>query len=179
MQLIFAIAKGTPRQVNTKYGQKTVIDATGNNGEEITIWRGGDDQSPALKSIANGSRITVGLDSKGKYSLIEAPADRAVQVAKPISPELAQVSRPMGFAVDLPFEAEQRLRAQMATTVAPPVANEMAESGRSAEIADYINRLGKLYGHCYGVAAQQLENVPLGTPEVKDVATTLFIRAAR
>jgi hypothetical protein len=184
MQLISALAKGTPRQVNTRYGQKTVIDATGNNGEEITIWRGGDDQSPALKSIANGSRITVGLDSKGKYSLVEAPADRVVQVAKPISPELAEVSRPMGFAVapssiSLPFEAEQGLRAQMTATVAPPVANEMAESGFPKEVADYISRLGKLYGHCYGVAAQQLENVPLGTPEVKDVATTLFIQTVR
>jgi hypothetical protein len=121
MQLIFAIAKSTPRQVSTKYGQKTVIDATDNNGEAITIWRGGDDKSPALKSITNGSRITVGLDSKGKYSLIEAPADRVVQAAKPISPEPAEVSRPMGFAVDLPFEAEQRLWAQLATAVAPPL----------------------------------------------------------
>jgi hypothetical protein len=184
MQLIFAIAKGTPRQVSTKYGQKTVIDATGNNGEEITIWRGGDDQSPALKSIANGSRITVGLDSKGKYSLIEAPADRVAQAAKPISPELVEVSRPMGFAVapspvSLPFEAEQGLRAQMAAAVAPPVADGMAERGRSAEIADYINRLGKLYGHCYGVAAQQLESTALATPEVKDVATTIFIHTLR
>jgi hypothetical protein len=184
MQLISALAKGTPRQVNTRYGQKTVIDATGNNGEAITIWRGGDDQSPALKLIANGSRITVGLDSKGKYSLIEAPADRMVAAGAqaPISPEIAPTqtgARPMGFAVDVPFGAEQRLRAQMATAVAPPVANEMAESGRSDEIADYINRLGKLYGHCYGVASQQLESTALATPEVKDVATTIFIHTLR
>jgi hypothetical protein len=184
MQLISALAKGTPRQVSTKYGQKTVIDATGSNGEAITIWRGGDDQSPALRSIANGSRITVGLDSKGKYSLIEAPADRMVAAGAqaPISPEIAPTltgARPMGFAVDVPFGAEQRLRAQMATAVAPPVANEMAESGRSAEINDYISRLGKLYGHCYKTASQQLENVPLGTPEVKDVATTIFIQTVR
>jgi hypothetical protein len=59
-------------------------------------------------------------------------------------------------------------------STAPP-----AENGRSAEIADYIDRLGKLYSHCYKTASQQLENMPLGTPEVKDVATTLFIQTVR
>jgi general stress protein 26 len=68
MQLIQAIAKSAPRQVNTRYGQKTVIDAVSHDGQEITIWRGGNDCSPALNSITNGSRISVGLASNGKYS---------------------------------------------------------------------------------------------------------------
>jgi hypothetical protein len=180
MQLISAIAKCTPRQVATKYGPKTVIDATGDNGEAITIWRPAGEDSPVVRSIVNGSRLTVGLESNGKYSLIESPIAPA---PKPISPEIVE-SRPIGFVVapspvSLPFEAEQGLRAQMAALVAPPVANETAESGRSAEIADYISRLGKLYGHCYGVAAQQLGSTALATPEVKDVATTIFIHTLR
>jgi hypothetical protein len=74
MQLIQAIAKSAPRQVNTRYGQKTVIDAVSHDGQEITIWRGGNDCSPALNSITNGSRISVGLASNGKYSLLETPS---------------------------------------------------------------------------------------------------------
>jgi lantibiotic modifying enzyme len=57
---------------------------------------------------------------------------------------------------------------------APPV-----ENGCSAEIIDYIDRLRKLYSHCYQTASQQIENMPLGTPEVKDVATNLFIQTVR
>jgi hypothetical protein len=90
-----------------------------------------------------------------------------------------QPARPMGFNVAAPFEAEQRLRAQMAAAVVPTTANKMAESSRSAEIADYIDRLGKLYARCYKTASQQLENMPLGTPEVKDVASTIFIQTVR
>jgi hypothetical protein len=169
MQLIQANAKSAPRTVITRYGQKTVIDAVGHDGQEITIWRGGDDRSPALASIGNGSRISVGLDSKGKYSLLETPADR-IPAPKEISPSIEpQPARPMGF-VSLPMEAETKLRQQLK-------ADE--SSSRSGEIADYIERLGKLYGHCYQAASKQLESTPLATPEVKDVATTLFIQTVR
>jgi hypothetical protein len=140
MQLIQAIAKSAPRQVNTRYGQKTVIDAVGNNGQEITIWRGGDDRSPALNSITNGSRIAVGLDSKGKYSLLEAPADRAAQVVpKPISP-VVEPATPMGFHVEVPLEAERRLRSQIAAAKSQPVA-----------IDERIAELGQIYRQCLAV----------------------------
>jgi hypothetical protein len=171
MQLIYAKVKGQPRNVNTKNGERSVVDAWAANGETLTIWR-----------LANGERVQLAIDSKGKVSLVETAFSRAENQRAEVSPSVTPKTppaRPMGFSVTAPFEAEQRLRAQMAAAVAPPVANEMAESGRSAEIADYISRMGKLYAHCYKTASQQLENMPLGTPEVKDVATTLFIQTVR
>jgi hypothetical protein len=146
MQVLQAIAKSAPRQVTTRYGEKLVIDATGQNGEQVTIWRPATDRSPAINSITNGSRISVGMDSKGKYSLLETPGDRAAQVAsKPISPVVtAESTKPMGFQVDAPFEAERRLRAQMAA--AQPVAIAPTDiDGRIAE-------LGRVYAQCLTVA---------------------------
>jgi hypothetical protein len=147
MQVLQAIAKSAPRQVTTRYGEKLVIDATGQNGEEVTIWRPATDRSPAINSITNGSRIAVGMDSKGKFSLLETPGDRAAQVAsKPISPTVAPapVDRPLGFQVDAPFEAERRLRAQLAA--GQPVAIEPTVlDGKIAE-------LGAIYAQCLAVA---------------------------
>jgi hypothetical protein len=142
MQLIQAVAKSAPRQVTTRYGEKLVIDATGQNGEEVTIWRPATDRSPAINSITNGSRIAVGMDSKGKFSLLETPGDRAAQVAapKPISPMVtAEPAKPMGFQIEAPFEAERRLRQQIAA--AQPVA-----------IDSRIAELGSIYQQCLAVA---------------------------
>ena len=64
----------------------------------------------------NGERISIAIDSKGKASLVEHASTK---------PQAAQIdseqSRTMGFNV-------------------PP-----EQPSRSAEIADYIQRLGKLY----------------------------------
>jgi hypothetical protein len=154
MQLIQAIAKSVPRQVNTKYGQRTVIDATGQNGEEITIWRGGDDHSPALNSITNGSRIAVAVDSRGKYSLVETPADRAAQVAsKPASPIVSPTeARPMGFQIEAPFEAERRLRAQMAAAKSQQGASIKHHQPKPSPIDARIAELAAIYGKCLAVA---------------------------
>jgi hypothetical protein len=149
MQVLQAIAKSAPRQVTTRYGEKLVIDATGQNGEQVTIWRPATDRSPAINSITNGSRIAVGMDSKGKYSLLETPGDRAAEVAqKPISPTIEPLAeaRPMGFTVEAPFEMERRLRAQMAA--AQPVAIEPTSPAIDARIAE----LGRVYAQCLAVA---------------------------
>jgi hypothetical protein len=50
---------------------------------------------------------------------------------------------------------------------------------RSAEIADYIQRLAKLYGHCLDTAARMPKTVELEMPQVKDVATTFFLQAVK
>jgi hypothetical protein len=56
---------------------------------------------------------------------------------------------------------------------------ETPETTRSAEIADYINRLGKLYLHCLTTAANMPTSVDLNAPQVKDIATTLFIQTTK
>jgi hypothetical protein len=164
MQLIYAKVKGQPRNVNTKNGERSVVDAWAANGETLTIWR-----------PANGERVQLAIDSKGKVSLVETAFSRAENQRAEVSPSVTpqtQPARPMGFSVAVPFEAEQKLRQQLA--VSAPV-----ENSRSAEMADYIERLAKLYSHCYKAASQQLDGTPLGSREVKDVATSLFIQTAK
>jgi|688.fasta_scaffold611568_2 cephalosporin hydroxylase len=71
MQLIQAMATDRARRVNTKYGERTVIDAIRrDNGEKVTIWRGGNDEY-SIKHVITNARLTLTLDSKGKYSLVE------------------------------------------------------------------------------------------------------------
>jgi hypothetical protein len=70
--------------------------------------------------------------------------------------------------------APQQAQAKMGfTTESAP------ETTRSAEIADYINRLGKLYSHCLTTAANMPTSVDLNAPQVKDIATTLFIQTTK
>jgi hypothetical protein len=56
---------------------------------------------------------------------------------------------------------------------------ETPETTRSAEIADYIQRLGKLYGHCLSTAANMPTSLELDAHSVKDVGTTIFIQTVR
>jgi hypothetical protein len=148
MQLIAAKITGKPRNVTTRQGDRSVVDARANNGENLTIWRPAND--PTVMRLANGERVQLAIDSRGKVSLIDTAATRAEE------------TRTADFTVE-PIEP-----------AAPP-----AETKRSIEIAEYVGKLGKLYKHCYKTAADELKETPLATPEVKDVATTLFIQTVR
>ena len=71
MQLIEAMATDRARRVNTKFGERTVIDAVRRDtGEKVTVWRSGDDVY-SQKHVIRNARLTLTLDSKGKYSLVE------------------------------------------------------------------------------------------------------------
>jgi hypothetical protein len=140
MKLLEARVNGKPRQVSTKFGEKSVMDVVTSENEEITIWRPAGDME--VMGRANGERVSIAIDSKGKASLVEHCSTK---------PQQAQ----MGFNV-------------------PP-----EQPSRSAEIADYIQRLGKLYAHCLDTAARMPKTVELETPQVKDVATTFFLQAVR
>jgi hypothetical protein len=144
MKLLEARVNGNPRQVNTKYGEKAVMDVVTTDGQEIAIWRPAGDLE--VMGRRNGERVSIALDSKGKASLVEHASTK---------PQQAQKQAQMGFSV-------------------PP-----EQPSRSAEIADYIQRLGKLYSHCLDTAARMPKTVELETPHIKDVATTLFIQAVR
>ena len=156
MQLIQAKITGQPRTVTTKHGDRSVVDARAANGENLTIWRPAND--PGLMRLANGERVQLAIDSKGKVSLVETAYDRAENNRPEISPVVGNqtiLTRPMGFNVTAPFEAETKLRQQLAAAAPIP----QGES-RSVEIADYIERLGKLYSHCL-TSAQGSEPVAL------------------
>ena len=158
MKLIDARVNGMPRQVQTKYGEKAVLDVATSEGQ-FTIWRPAGDAE--VMGRRNGERVTITLDSKGKASLVDTASNcPAVGLAS---------TQPV---VKLPFEAETKLRQQMGFTADP-------QPSRSIEIADYIDRLGKLYGHCLTTATNIPTSIELQSTAVKDIATTMFIQTVR
>ncbi len=159
MKLIEARVNGNPRQVNTKWGEKAVMDVVTADGQEIAIWRPAGDME--VMGRRNGERVSIALDSKGKASLVEHASNcPAVGLA---------ATQP---AVTLPFEAEMKLKQQMGFQTEP-------QPSRSVEIADYVGRLGKLYNHCLTTAASMSTSIELEAPQIKDVATTFFIQAVK
>jgi hypothetical protein len=165
MKLLDARVNGMPRQVTTKYGEKAVLDVATSEGN-FTIWRPVGDAE--VMGRRNGERVSIAIDSKGKASLVEhASNSPAVGLAATQS-------------IALPFEATRQLERQLEQSkqMGFQVQNE-PETSRSAEIADYIERLGKLYNHCLSTASNMPTAIGLEAPEVKDIATTLFIQTTK
>ena len=69
MKLLTATLTKPARQVQTRYGIRTVADCIDENGNTQTIWRPEND--PALTGLAVNSRLTLTLDSKGKINLVD------------------------------------------------------------------------------------------------------------
>jgi hypothetical protein len=139
MKLMQARVNGNPRQVTTKYGDKSVLDVATSEGN-FTVWRPAGDME--VMGRRNGERVSIAIDSKGKASLVEHASTK---------PQQAQ----MGFAATTP------------------------QTSRSVEIADYIERLGKLYNHCLTTATSMPTSIELEAPQVKDIATTMFIQTVK
>jgi hypothetical protein len=158
MKLLEARVNGSPRQVNTKYGEKAVMDVVTADGNEIAIWRPAGDME--VMGRMNGERVSIAIDSKGKASLVEHASTK---------PQQAQISSNVPPAESRSLGGS-RHDCDLSKTEQP---------SRSAEIADYIQRLGKLYSHCLDTAARMPKTVELETPQIKDVATTFFIQAVR
>ena len=69
MKLIQATVTKHPREVTTKYGDRVVLDCVTHTGEQVTIWRNAGDEQVLGRCPNEG--VTLAVDSKGKYSLIE------------------------------------------------------------------------------------------------------------
>jgi hypothetical protein len=150
--------------VRTKYGERSVVDVTLPDGTTKAIWRGADDQS--IARLVDGERVTLTIDGKGNVQKIEGSYERAEaqrSAAAQIAPVITapKVTQPMGFQVEAPFEAERRLRAQIAAAKGQPVAIPqdgysriepvpMAESGSG--IDGKIAELAAIYGRCLAAA---------------------------
>jgi hypothetical protein len=134
MKLLTAHVNGNPRQVDTKWGEKAVIDVVTNEGEKITIWRPAGDMD--VMGRANGERVSITIDSKGKASLVEHASTK---------PQAAQSSNAT------PAESRSLGGFRHVGAASPKEICDLSKTeqpSRSAEIADYIQRLGKLYSHC-------------------------------
>jgi hypothetical protein len=164
MKLIEAIAASAARRVNTKYGERTVIDAIRrDNGEEVTIWRGGDDEYSIKHVIAN-ARLTLTLDNKGKYSLVEDP--NLINLGQPLPTEPVPV-KPIS----------RYLASNNPPTPTYPIPNSDPDFSpdRKAEMAEYVANLAGLYQHCQDKA----EDLALTAGDARAIATTLFIQTVK
>lgn len=168
MKLISAIALDRPREVSTRFGPRLVIDCLNRDtNEKFPIWRGVDDDY-SRKYVIKNSPLTVGVDSKGKFNLIEDPAltnlgqplpESPVPV-KPVSRHLASNNPPIpNYNSEKPSESDQSL----------------LNPSQKREIASYIQEMGKLYGFCL----TQAENLNLEGEDRRCVATSLFIQATK
>lgn len=159
MQLIEAIAQSPARRVNTKFGERTVIDAIRrDNGEKVTVWRSGDDIY-SQKHVIRNARLTLTLDNKGKYSLIEDP--NLVNLGQPLPVETVPVKPVHNYdhKIEKTSESDQSL----------------LSPNQKKEIAQYIQEMAKLYGFCL----TQADSLGVEGEDRRAIATTLFISAQK
>jgi hypothetical protein len=157
MQLIQAMATDRARRVNTKYGERTVIDAVRRDtGEKVTVWRGGDDDY-SQKHVIRNARLTLTLDNKGKYSLVEDP--NLVSLGQPLPESPIPVKPVYNHVIEKTSESDQ-------STLNP---------NQKREIAQYIQDMAKLYGFCL----TQAETLGVEGEDRRAIATTLFISAQK
>ena len=161
MQLIEAMATDRARRVNTKYGERTVIDAVRrDNGEKVTVWRGGDDEY-SQKYVIKNARLTLTLDNKGKYSLIEDP--NLVNLGQPLPVEPVPVKPVYDHKItqnsEKPNDSDQSL----------------LNPDKKREIAQYIQEMAKLYGFCL----TQADSLGVEGEDRRAIATTLYLSAQK
>jgi hypothetical protein len=160
VQLIEAMATDRARRVNTKYGERTVIDAIRrDNGEKVTVWRGGDDEYSQRHVIKN-ARLTLTLDSKGKYSLVE-------------DTNLANLGQPLPETV--PVKPLHNYDHKIEKTSEKHNESELSPN-QKREIANYVTEMAKLYKFCLD---QVDATIGVEGEDRRAVATTLFIGAQK
>lgn len=161
MKLATAILVNPPRTVNTKFGQKTVIDAVRtDNNEAVTLWRPANDNY--CQKLGKNSRVTVGIDSKGKTSLVE---DEVItNLGQPLPTEPV----PVRFAHNYDHKINQN-------TSTIPNSDPNFSPAKKTEIAEYVQQIAKLYQHCQ----DQAENIALTPDDARAIGTTLFIQTVK
>ena len=161
VQLIEAIAQSPARRVNTKYGERTVIDCVRrDNGEKVTVWRGGDDEY-SQKHVIKNARLTLTLDNKGKYSLIEDT--NLANLGQPLPVEPVPVKPVYDYKIE---KTSEKHNENDQSTLNP---------NQKREIASYIQEMAKLYGFCL----TQADSLGVEGEDRRAIATTLFISAQK
>lgn len=73
MKLVKAKIKGSPKVVDTKYGdRKAVVDCVLSDGQEIAIW--GKEHDSTILTRTPGEAVTLAMNDRGKYSILEPEA---------------------------------------------------------------------------------------------------------
>ena len=165
MKLIQAIALDNPREVKTRFGQRLVIDCRNRDtGETFPIWRGVDDDYSRRYVIKN-SPITVGIDSKGRFNLIEDPA--LVSLGQPL-PDSPVPVRPLHHNTNHVIEKTSEKTSESDQSLLNP--------SQKREIANYVTEMAKLYKFCL----DQVEStIGVEGEDRRAIATTLYLSAQK
>jgi hypothetical protein len=120
------------------------------------VWRGGDDEY-SQRHIIKNARLTLTLDNKGKYSLVEDP--NLVNLGQPLPDEPVPVRPVYDHKIEKTSESEQ-------STLNP---------NQKREIANYVQDMAKLYGFCL----TQADSLGVEGEDRRAVATTLYLSAQK
>jgi hypothetical protein len=167
MKLIQATVKGQPREVNTKYGQRAVMDCLTPDGQEVAIWRNAGDRE--VLGRRHGERVTLGVDSKGKYSLVETASTHLVD---PYAPTTAVADRPLPTA---PVAVKPVVPAVIETE--PETEEGFLHPIQKREIAGYVMQMADLFSFCLKTVDQRVENS--SSEDRRAIATTLYLSAQK
>ena len=164
MKLIEAIAQSPARRVNTKFGERTVIDAIRRDtGEKVTVWRSGDDEY-SQKHVIRNARLTLTLDNKGKYSLVED--SNLVSLGQPLPAE------------PVPVKSVHTYNHKIEETSEKPSQSDQSllNPSQKREIANYVSEMAKLYKFCL----DQVEStIGVEGEDKRAIATTLYLSAQK
>ena len=164
MKLIQAIALDNPREVKTRFGQRLVIDCRNRDtGETFPIWRGVDDDYSRRYVIKN-SPITVGIDSKGRFNLIEDPA--LVSLGQPL-PDSPVPVRPVHNTNHVIEKTSEKTSESDQSLLNP---------SQKREIANYVSEMAKLYKFCLD---QVDATIGVEGEDKRAIATTLYLSAQK
>ena len=125
----------------------------------MTVWRGGDDEY-SQKHVIRNARLTLTLDNKGKYSLVEDP--NLVNLGQPLPVETVPV-KPLhsyNHKIEQSSESEQ----------------SFLNLSQKREIANYVTEMAKLYKYCLD---QVDATIGVDGEDKRAIATTLYLSAQK
>jgi len=169
MRLVELRAKEV-KTVNTKFGERILIVASGDLKSEIKIWRPLDD--PASQNIKPNQFFTAAVDSQGKYSPI-APMENAPVTKLSTANEDNQTYTPAS-----PYSPLATLDKPVKVTpvvIAAPVEVTPENSGGAYD--RHIENLAAKIADCYRATKAQLPE--LSEETIQKLATSVFIQLAR
>jgi hypothetical protein len=138
-------------------------------GKPSVIKTKGGDRSIVYAEVASGD----------KHAIYRAAGDPEIMGLKEGQEVEISIASLAPGAIGGTGHADLVTRPQMGFSIVPAPEKPPAESQRNIDIKNYVENMGKIYGGCYIAASKQLADTGLDKPEIKDVATTLFIQTAR
>jgi hypothetical protein len=136
---------------------------------------------PSVIKTKGGDRSIVyaEVESGDKHAIYRAAGDPEIMGLKEGQEVEISIASLAPGAIGSKGHADLVTRPQMGFSIVPARTEPPAESQRSIDIKNYVENMGKIYGGCYIAASKQLADTGLDKPEIKDVATTLFIQTTR